>query len=258
MGTGYFAVPDEVAVRTDITASAKLVYGQILRRIGKSTHAWPSAGSLARDTGMGLNSAQRAIEELVGKGLLMRESRGRGRSNAYWPAKQPQNGAGSQAKQPQNGVRTCPKMGHDLPQNGARSSPKMGYIRNTGKISKEEHTPPTPPEGGRQRAKEKPDPWEQAVQAMTGPELQTERFKAAWLEWVEYKRQASKKLTAVTIKRQIHKAEKLGHDDAIASIGQSIEHGWIGLFEPTGKGGQRQSTVDRGEYPGDPGEAARL
>ena len=54
LGTGYFTVPDEVAARTDITASAKLIYGQILRRIGKNTHAWPSAGSLAKDTGMGL------------------------------------------------------------------------------------------------------------------------------------------------------------------------------------------------------------
>ncbi|MFH1745469.1 MAG: hypothetical protein ABIG44_00330 [Planctomycetota bacterium] len=61
--------------------------------------------------------------------------------------------------------------------------------------------------------------------------LDTSEFRKAWGEWEAYRKEMRKPLTESTIKRQIGKLEKLGHDTAIETIERSIEHGWTGLFE---------------------------
>lgn len=64
--------------------------------------------------------------------------------------------------------------------------------------------------------------------------LNTDAFKAAWAEWVEYRRQSKKKLTPMSIKLQLKELSEFGHDDAILSIQRSIKFGWTGLFKPEG------------------------
>lgn len=95
----------------------------------------------------------------------------------------------------------------------------------------EEKNTPLPPKGGRRMT----DPWAQAEAAMTGTTLRTDAFRAAWLEWVEYRRQARKPLTPASITRQVRVLEVYGHDGAIESIGASIRNGWQGLFDPAGR-----------------------
>lgn len=76
-------IPGWLLVDRSITASAKLVYGKIVDRIGKNPSSWPGAGSLAHDLGLGVATVKRSVDELVRAGLLLRYSRGRGRSNSY-------------------------------------------------------------------------------------------------------------------------------------------------------------------------------
>ena len=76
---------------------------------------------------------------------------------------------------------------------------------------------------------------------MTGDTLRTDRFLAAWAEWVEYRREARKPLAAATVGKQIRELEAYGHDHAIASIENSIRNGWAGLFKPDGGNGRAQA-----------------
>ncbi len=64
--------------------------------------------------------------------------------------------------------------------------------------------------------------------------LNTNEFKRTWLEWEQHRQEIRHELKASTIKAQLTKLEKLGHDKAIEVIRHSIEQGWTGLFEPRG------------------------
>ncbi len=80
------------------------------------------------------------------------------------------------------------------------------------------------------------------------PALTTAAFRAAWAEWVAYRRQAGKRLTPIGVCRQIRMLADLGHDAAVASIHQSIEHGWAGLFTPRNAAAHPPPTHRTGEY----------
>lgn len=62
--------------------------------------------------------------------------------------------------------------------------------------------------------------------------LDTQNFRRAWEDWKKYRRQARKPLTPISVERQFAMLSRLGADAAVASIEQSIERGWQGLFEP--------------------------
>ena len=74
--------------------------------------------------------------------------------------------------------------------------------------------------------------WERALAAGAGSILNTAAFRIAWESWCTYRRERHKPLTPSTIKRQIAKLERMGHDQAIEAIEISISNGWTGLFEP--------------------------
>ena len=57
-----------------------------------------------------------------------------------------------------------------------------------------------------------------------------ELFKESWEEWNQYKREKRSKLTPTSIKRQLAKLAKIKESDAIATINQSIENNYQGLF----------------------------
>lgn len=82
--------------------------------------------------------------------------------------------------------------------------------------------------------------------------LDTPQFRNAWSEWEKYRSESSWKLTPTSIKGQLKKLEKYGHDDAIASLEQSITNGWRGLFPPRRESGPSQ----RGPIPA--AEAAQI
>jgi len=75
------------------------------------------------------------------------------------------------------------------------------------------------------------------AQAMPA-ELDTPAFRAAWSDWLAYRRQRHlPKLIPKSLDAQLKKLAGWGEPVAIASIRQSIENQWQGLFEPKAGGG---------------------
>lgn len=92
---------------------------------------------------------------------------------------------------------------------------------------KKQTTPCSPP-------KPKPDDWAQVQPLVAGTDLDCERFRVVWEGWAKDRRDRGSKLTSQAVKRQIGRLLGWGLDGAVASIEQSIEAGWKGLFEPKG------------------------
>lgn len=72
--------------------------------------------------------------------------------------------------------------------------------------------------------------WQAAQEHMDTNVLNTRAFQEAWCLWVSDRAERRKPLTKAAMRLQILKLEGMGHAMAIASIKQSIEMGWIGLF----------------------------
>ncbi len=70
---------------------------------------------------------------------------------------------------------------------------------------------------------------------MTCDDLKTKEFEEAWTEWETHRAEIHKALKPTTVRFQIRKLEKMGHDRAIAAIEFSIEQGYTGLWEPDQK-----------------------
>jgi hypothetical protein len=56
-------------------------------------------------------------------------------------------------------------------------------------------------------------------------------FSAAWHNWVMHRKECKRPLTSVAARLQLQKLAKMTEPRAIAMIENSIEHGWIGLYE---------------------------
>jgi hypothetical protein len=62
-------------------------------------------------------------------------------------------------------------------------------------------------------------------------EMATERFKAAWTDWVNFRRERTPKVTEMAAKRQFAKLAEYPEQTRIDMIDQSIRNGWQGIFE---------------------------
>lgn len=61
--------------------------------------------------------------------------------------------------------------------------------------------------------------------------LNTPEFAAAWLEWVEYRREKRQKITPTTERKQWKKLAQHSPAVAVRMLERSIENGWTGLFD---------------------------
>ncbi|KAF0234923.1 MAG: hypothetical protein FD177_486 [Desulfovibrionaceae bacterium] len=84
--TGWDAKRDHVeefVMRTfDLSFSAVILYGCLIKRCGPRGHCWPGQATLARDMRRSVRSVQAAIQDLKKAGLIAVENGGR-RSNIY-------------------------------------------------------------------------------------------------------------------------------------------------------------------------------
>ena len=80
------------------------------------------------------------------------------------------------------------------------------------------------------------------VQGVTLPaELETEAFRAAWADWLAYRRECKvSTYKPRAMAAQLAMLAEWGHDVAIESIRQSIRQQWRGLFEPKASFGSAQ------------------
>ena len=85
-------------------------------------------------------------------------------------------------------------------------------------------------------------------EALFPEKLNTPAFSAKWGEWIKYRKEMRKTLTASTIKKQLRRLTKFSVSNAIKAIDESIEKGWTGLFpkdqnEKVSNNGQRSKTT---------------
>ena len=66
-------------------------------------------------------------------------------------------------------------------------------------------------------------------------ELDTDKFRHSWGEWIQHRVELRKKLTPLATKKLLNKLASWGHDRAIAAIEFSITNGWIGVYESQGE-----------------------
>ena len=235
-GGTYFALYcqhlREVFARTDIDAYAKLTYYMLLDHLGQNDYAHPSTRRLARELHLNAKTICRAVASLEAAGFL-EVTRPVGnparRANEYRLPKRP-----AMESAPPDG--TFRQTDTERSVSRPRSAPPDGTQR-----TKRTHSENAPKKKARAQRKDTPsvDPWEPAKAAMSKTDLDTSDFRAAWERWVQYRREAGKKLTSSTIQAQIKKLEGLGHDRAVRSIESSIEQGWTGLFDPDADRGRR-------------------
>jgi len=225
---GYVRVPTAILNRRDLTPADKLVFAVVADRIGENGRCWPGVRRLAADCGLGTGTAAAAVKRLEAAGLIHREpGRGQGTTN-YRLARSESERSESERSESERRARNL-------------SATRSESERNLSQVNLSPVTKP------KRRAAPKADHWELVEQAMTADTLKTDRFRAAWAEWCQYRRESRKPLTAATIKRQVRDLEALGHDEALASIEQSIRHGWAGLFAPRSeRGGTDRRPPPRG------------
>jgi len=61
----------------------------------------------------------------------------------------------------------------------------------------------------------------------------SDEFSVAWSEWVQHRKEIKKKMTALTIKKQLNALSKIGESRSIAAIENSITKGYQGIYEET-------------------------
>ncbi|GMU22571.1 MAG: hypothetical protein AMXMBFR13_26560 [Phycisphaerae bacterium] len=79
----FVKLPLFLLARSDLTATAKVVYAVISDRIGTNASTWAGVRRLAADVGMDPKAVLRAIAALESLGLLEVDRRGSGRSSHY-------------------------------------------------------------------------------------------------------------------------------------------------------------------------------
>ena len=72
----------------------------------------------------------------------------------------------------------------------------------------------------------------------------TTEFLEAWSEWEQHRKETGKPLTALAVKKQIKQLAPLTVADAIATIEQSIQAGWAGLFPDSRRNGTPRDNCD--------------
>ena len=95
--------------------------------------------------------------------------------------------------------------------------------------------PPSPPSGG------KAHDWFQDLPA----ELDTPEFKAAFLEWVAYRKKIKKPFPPASAPAMWRKVEQAGVQAAIDGFETSMANGWQGTFPKRKTNDQRQQRRDR-------------
>ena len=121
------------------------------------------------------------------------------------------------------------------PPAGDAGLPLPGFDRNLATSDGQHDTSPAPGPENPAAAKETAEDAKPAeVQGGTLPaELETETFRAAWADWLAYRRECKvSPYKPRALAAQLAMLAEWGHDVAIESIRQSIRQQWRGLFEP--------------------------
>ena len=204
---------DRMIRSADLTCMQTFYLTTLNQFVGRNADAWPSQTTLANAMNAGLRSVRNWQQELEGMGVLQVDiGKGRSQTNRYrldlskLPVSDTLNEEPRAAYTELNAAPRAGVMRHHVPVNAA-------------------------PRADRKNKKEQLKEQGEFPAELSG----SESFKIAWQEWTKHRCEIRKALTPTTTARQLKKLATWGPTKAVQSIGQSIEHGWAGLFDPDGK-----------------------
>ena len=79
----FFKLPQDVAMRKDITGNDKVLLAIIVDYMGRNNSAWPSRRTLQHKAGLTGSTICESIKRLENAGLIIVERRESGKSNLY-------------------------------------------------------------------------------------------------------------------------------------------------------------------------------
>ena len=195
---------NDILSRTDLTASAKLIYSVLADRQGGNGDCWPGIRTLAKDAGMSKGAVERAVDALESAGLIQANRGNQGYSNRY-TVTVPETGTLPASP-------TVPETETDCPQNGDSGVPKTDTVVSPKRVLKQT---------------KEPDQLNQTKNQMPEP---PEHLREVWPEWIESRKDIKKKLTPRMARGQLKKLSKYSDKAAVDAIEASIANGWQGLF----------------------------
>jgi hypothetical protein len=80
---GYAQVPNAVLLDSTLTAGARLLYALLVHYAWQDGECFPGQERLARDLGVSDRTVRSYMDELVRRGLVAKQRRGRGATNLY-------------------------------------------------------------------------------------------------------------------------------------------------------------------------------
>lgn len=166
-GTGWFAAPNEIFDRDDLSAFERLVFLYLCRCLGPDGRAWPSYQRIAASCGISRRAAIDAVRGLVDKGLITVQPRrdaagdpatnvyqlrvGRGGATGAPPGVREELGGASDAP---GSAGHAPPSAPDAPgvvqevhQGGAPGAPEGYPLNNTHEKDKGRRTSSSSPDG---------------------------------------------------------------------------------------------------------------
>ena len=185
------------------TSPAVKVWLALANRADCSGISFPSIKTLQADTGLARATVERSINELERAGELI-VARGKGIGSKYT------FGGGS-------GIEPVQEMNRSS--SGIEPEPVQHLNSNHKDITKRNN---------KKRGA--------AAEVSVPSELDTEQFKAAWGEWLAYRRERRLTCTPRTLNAQLRKLATWGPATALDAIETAIRAGWQGLFEPKSNG----------------------
>ena len=244
-----FAIRD----RSETKKIAQHILLILASRADQEGFCYPSYRDIAKVTGYSLSKVARAIKEIVETGELRIINQGGSLKGGQRQAAEYQILVGSRKRDrstadygpslltvvPETTVATPDRSTAYHPTVVPQPTDRSTAYHPTHHEHTNEHT------RARERAS---DRCSSATDPPIPETLQTPAFQRAWTEWQEYRRQIRKPLKRLSLQKQLKKLESLGPDRAIAEIDQSIEKGWLGLFEPkavSGSNGQKSKPVNK-------------
>lgn len=212
-------MPTDVARRTDLTSTDKLVYARLMDMSkDRGGQCYPSQAKIAAEIGATRRTVIRSMQRLAEVGLIVEHKEvGERSSCTVVTCDEMSQGCDKDTPVPvTKSHRTCDKKSQHISE--LSSEPKA-------ELKEQRADAPSKPKT-RRAAKPAAEPVELPV-GLDDPE-----FREAWGRWQTYRAERNKKLTRSTMLIHLNKLDEMGSEKAVASINQSIDRVWTGLFEP--------------------------
>lgn len=213
-------------------------YLKLLKHMTRDGDAWPDHTTIALSCGCSVRAVLKSLAKLESLGLVVKEKGGgRGHKTSFALPIVNSEQANTVSAFTECANSEQPRL--ETVNAGARNSERPGALYKDEQLN-EQHIE---------------QPKRETIATIAFPvELSSPDFAAAWNTWEKHRREIRKKLTSSTIQKQLKKLAELGEAHAIASIEQSIEKGWTGLFEVRKNGharGRHLTSTRPGDIPAD-------